>query len=862
MEIIWHGKKLIENNSNSGNIDSRDPTKYAMDLLLAKYHRDYARRNRRSNYNNAKNEYENILQWIESDMAQPLSNEQKRQYLMISMEALYNIISIQRREYHLNDAINSCRTFILDCTRKIELLTESEINGLSNINKSALETINEYVKKVNNVCLNELDLAQVDKADKAAFGIFVEMNIIDFVTSQQGIYDVIRYFLLVTLDFSRILRDMHKPAYCKKAIKLADYANQISKKMDLLLSVEPGENNENNIDALMIESGALRKYIKYAINEELNDLKQEKTGNYTFREGDCSIDVVNALGNMKMLADSNHFSSKIEITRWYCLGLKHKALREVSNFPTKAEIFQYFDENDTNIEVSIRKGKVLLDLQQFEDAIQLFQQMLEDYKDETFYIRLGSRGLKIRYMLANAYISAGNISKAKTILQDLYDKIKEVNESKKELPEGREGDVDFRVIMDLIYCNMRQGNYDDAYKLYELHEKDFYGNKKLGDAQELPGNGFIIGENYLENEAKTTKLKMINNLIGCCILSIDNSVFKEDNKSNEEIMTVARKKTEYTQKLCVALRAFVHLRLKFHRIPDNDYENDPETNLYKGFFTLLTEPLLSEQLSTEAYLLDDFIEEVAQLTDSEREKRIHERAERIVQRISSNKKTGNKGEEKTEQKQENGSKSHLLFAMLHAQKYFKIACNYSGGFSFRYKKEATYREDINGLWVDRAKIHHQISYFSAYLINLVRIYQEAGKLKNEIIEKNAEDELKRMLAGFPKNYMISLKAAIALAEWILDEENKKTKPLENELKALDDKAKKEKLLVINTKMDKYYRPFGFVTIYEEEGAAPFNQLRDNHSFRLLESTERARVMVRLLTMYNPIKAIIAPPIKT
>ena len=78
------------------------------------------------------------------------------------------------------------------------------------------------------------------------------------------------------------------------------------------------------------------------------------------------------------------------------------------------------------------------------------------------------------------------------------------------------------------------------------------------------------------------------------------------------------------------------------------------------------------------------------------------------------------------------------------------------------------------------------------------------------------------MLNFPANYKISLKAAIALAEWLLDFD-----------KAAEQATGRE----------------------EERGAGAFNTLRDNSKFRFSTASQRGVFYALLLAMYKPIKAL-------
>ena len=89
-----------------------------------------------------------------------------------------------------------------------------------------------------------------------------------------------------------------------------------------------------------------------------------------------------------------------------------------------------------------------------------------------------------------------------------------------------------------------------------------------------------------------------------------------------------------------------------------------------------------------------------------------------------------------------------------------------------------------------------LNHISAYLINLLRLYKmdKDNKLCNL-------GEIKRFILGLPKNYQVSIKAAIALSDCLLE--------------YTTNDVEKEHL----------YRSFSYIGIYEDRGVKPFNQLR-------------------------------------
>lgn len=167
------------------------------------------------------------------------------------------------------------------------------------------------------------------------------------------------------------------------------------------------------------------------------------------------------------------------------------------------------------------------------------------------------------------------------------------------------------------------------------------------------------------------------------------------------------------------------------------------------------------------------------------------------------------------------------YAMAH--EYFKIACNYDKAFVSQYY---THNDRINR---NEAYYRNEVERLSVYIINLTKLYQ----LNINIVD--TRKNIERFILGFPTTYEISLKAAMALAEWLLSYTDPwKGTCEENERKEL---------------LQQMFRSFSYITIYEERGAGVFNALKINSNFRFFKSEQRGELLAYLLAMYKPIKAI-------
>lgn len=756
IEIIWHGKIIAEQNSDYYEANSEEHSLlniylFLMKLNLATYYLDYARKNRRSSYSNAEDELNTIIDKIQTLFRFPRTTkackEQRRQYGLIYAESKCALIAIYRRQY---DTANAFKT------------SES----LYNILKSVNEVANPHSPDPQVAILSNLCVCEEDNA----------------VTR----YDLKRYMLIATLDFARVHRDKHEPEHYLEAISLAEEANELSQQLDVYA------NPHDNLDAIIILSSSYRKRIKYSEDRKqvVNEIASWKSAGYEEKRS--------LFLTLKELADHNHMGAKAELIKWYCMDL-HEDDENLSTLLAGEEwvsletIQGYLEEDTPNPQQQFLKGMVLFYSKKYSDAIRVFQQLLNENKKETNYIRLGTIGIKTRYLLANAYMSLGNFSKARIILTKIYETLKEVRKSR--LAQSKQSDIDsaqrrttdadtdLRVMIDLVYCYMQQGNYVQGYKMYE----EYYNEVCMVEEVQPSNNSIFVDEYFLSKIKKQRRIAGINNLISCCIFSINDKDYASHNTTNDEKTNITKKmedeeqmqlRKEITKYLKTAVNAFIYLDKKYgtemagKNCPE--YVDKAETNLLRGYFILLTG------------------QEHADLDD--------ESIDTVVDNLFYNRKTI--------------QTTDILKA---AQEYFKLACGYKSGFSPVY---TLFPENNDS---NKAALGNHVDYISAYLINLLRLYKmdKDNKLCNL-------GEIKRFILGLPKNYQVSIKAAIALSDCLLE--------------YTTNDVEKEHL----------YRSFSYIGIYEDRGVKPFNQLRVEPNFRLLNSVQRGKVLALLLSMYKPI----------
>ena len=120
MEILWHGKQAATALRDSEICQDKllaDLYLRLIKLNLAKYYRDYARKNRRSDFDAALDEFKWTRQRVEDQINNVQSSETKRQYALIWMDAVLNIVYIHRRKYQA-EAAEKEMLFFYQCLKK------------------------------------------------------------------------------------------------------------------------------------------------------------------------------------------------------------------------------------------------------------------------------------------------------------------------------------------------------------------------------------------------------------------------------------------------------------------------------------------------------------------------------------------------------------------------------------------------------------------------------------------------------------------------------------------------------------------------------------------------------------------------
>ena len=756
IEILWHGKNLAANyrdelKRKSKNLGEADLYLRVIKLNLAKYYRDYASKNRRSDFDAALAEFKHVRKRVEDEIGGD-NAEYRRQYTLIWLDAILNIARIHREKYQI--IISKEETLFIFYRFKNILQKDKTLR------EDFLELVDATSKLVKNE-YEDTDLLETQQKepdlpclDTKSFNKLNDLNS----------YDKKRYFLLVLLDMSQNWRYVHSVDNYLMAVYTAIIADQWSKKMDV--GVAPG----HNIDALNIISSALRKYIKFEyekskINELLKEITitidTEKQSLVLRSDGGFKDNRAASLKSfVKKLydyANEGHLNSKIEVIKWYCLYRQNPGLLSCIREEVKYKRIQSFfnkgnQDGDQNIEQNIQlrflQGLVYFRRGEYQQAINVLEELTDKKNKMTQYIRLGTIGLKARYILADCYMSLARYREAEIILKLLYDSLETVRKINKGQNDGTDAAIEPRVEIDLAYCYMQRGAYKSAFEIYkELYSKD--------------------GTDVIEFDSKQVKRERrimgLNNYAACSIFSIND----EPDSIKFKIET-ARKIFNYMDETFGADR------------------DDPETNLLKGYYTLCVgiEP-------RESLISDEQVEKCRHITEPE-------------------------------------YAYYRNNAIIKAHEYFKNACRFEMGFKERYvfQREGTTK--------DVARSRNEVERISAYIINLIKLYGMENKHDNNNQYKR---DIQRFILGFPTNYEISLKAAIALAEWLLTYE---------EMNQETEKGKS---------IEQMYRSFSYVTIYEERGVHVFNLLQENEKFRFFTTDQRGKFFALLLAMYKPIKAI-------
>ena len=204
--------------------------------------------------------------------------------------------------------------------------------------------------------------------------------------------------------------------------------------------------------------------------------------------------------------------------------------------------------------------------QQYEKAVEVFDEIIANYK-EANYIRIGSIGLKVRYLRAKCNMALLKIREAKDELCQLKNSLIAVEKRGNESIDERL--LDLRIEIDLGYCHIQRNEYTEAIDIYiKIYFKD---------------SGLEINENVKNQIKPATYIMGLNNFLRCLILSEDrnknkiNIIFNEIKNVNLDVWKSDRE-TNYLEGLYC---------LKFEEEPEcnktNSYENESHLMAHKYF---------------------------------------------------------------------------------------------------------------------------------------------------------------------------------------------------------------------------------------------------------------------------------------
>lgn len=354
------------------------------------------------------------------------------------------------------------------------------------------------------------------------------------------------------------------------AITMAVIADRWSHELD--------KNDGYNMDAFITISSSLRKYIKFEdgvgskelplnqINIEINEDKYQRELADSEYEKRNVASLSTLLDKLNEFAKKGHLKSKAELVKWRCLYYQEPELLETIKGETFFENLSSETEA-SNCQLRFMDGLLALRTEKYEEAIDIFTELLEKNQKEMQYIRLVTLGLKTRYLFANCYMSRAEFAEAEKILRKLHDTLAAAKKSRKS--QGVEGstdaETDARVEIDLGYCCMQRGAYEEAVEIY----KNMYGDGTSRDGKLDFG---------LQQVKRQRRIMGLNNYASSCIFSID----------DEENVETSRIK----EKIEIARRIFCYMDTHFsgqdNKKEVDRYEWNPETNLLKGYYTLCT----------------------------------------------------------------------------------------------------------------------------------------------------------------------------------------------------------------------------------------------------------------------------------
>lgn len=431
-------------------------------LNLAKYYRDYARKNRRSDFDAALDEFKWSRHRVEEKIKDDNYPDTRRQYGLIWMDAILNIAYIHRQRYRAAAAEKEI-LFFYHCLKNQLETKDSAFKNKTVEGDSFPELISwadkllsgykaEECKKIFNIDLPDLS--------EESFEICNNLNE----------YDRRRYFLLIMLEFGRVFRALHDVKNYARSAAMSVIADKWSCQMDRRMALDKTDGKEyepgNNLDALIIFSNSLRKYIKYGdkngndfADELIITINDKDAYKFTLRKPYRSKQGINALiRKLEEFAGKGHLSSKEEVIKWCCFYLQNSKNLDILK-DTLEEINikeNYLKGTELNHQLYFLKGLFYVRSGKYRKAIRIFKNLTAPENKATQYIRFATIGLKARYLLATCYMALAEYSKAEKLLEKLRDTLE--NARKKVLFQKiwndriRNRTVALKLIWDIVIC--------------------------------------------------------------------------------------------------------------------------------------------------------------------------------------------------------------------------------------------------------------------------------------------------------------------------------------------------------------------------------------------------------------------------
>lgn len=820
-ELLWRAKQLVDELVDKLNRNRHMPAaekndkkyeyilyKRLIKLNLAKFHRNFARKNRRSDFDAALDELYHTCNKIKERFGKA-GPKWRRQYALLWLDAVSDIAFIQRNRNKLELAhketilvycelkkiMQNCRISWGELTPESfwenadELLTEDRRYWRKNSHRlssgnSFWNSSNVNLKKLRQELSSENNYNQFLNS----FSMFIETGLMEDCGTEGERYlpyDVSRFFMLVLNELSVLRSGLHDTDCYRSAVKTAILADEWSRIMDGAITADQKE--KHSIDAINNMSVALRKYYKFT-----REISKPVHDNENAEKEFSDEKVTELLGLLAEYAEGN-YTSRSELVKWYCLSLgisgafsrtiRDIEIRKSSGGEEKISFWQalefYFPEltrdigEKDNIQNLFLCALILYHQQAYSAAVRYLNAVLKHR--EADYIRVASVGTKTRFLKASCLIALGKYKEAEAILLSVKEAMEFTYQSKGGSALPHEVGMryqDERIESRLAYCYMLRGDYRKARKIYE----ELFGWLVQREVQRHSGTDReSVADFSRQTEYRRLKparqIYGLCNLAGCLILSGLNEV-----RSDRLDMTY----TVDDVFACIN-------RVKGLSRGQKDEHPNKKAELFRGYQCVLFPA-----------------------------------------------------------KQKNGREATKREELFMALEHFKIACDRKYGF-FGPGEHFTERTGMTRFSVERNEpvYREKVEAFSAYLIALVELSNTVTELPHPLTEAEKRDlekkwevkEIKKILLSLPESVEVSLKAAMSLAGWILG------------YKKWAASSK------VHTLVPQLFRSFSYLRIYEERGARVFNELKEERGFRFFSPEQRGEILARLLLFYEPIKKI-------